>query len=98
MDSDALHKIQVWAKHGTPRQFVTEIEAKIAPHGYTAAIEGNHVVCYKLAKKGGFIGIGARQIRQPVLRIIYDQDRVLVPEDSAAPEFVSLLSSLLKGH
>lgn len=98
MDSEALHKIQVWAKHGTPRQFLTEIEAKIAPYGYVVALEGNHLVCYKLEKKGGFIGIGVRQVKQPVLRIIYDQDRVLVPEETAAPEFVNLLSSLLKGH
>jgi hypothetical protein len=98
MDSEALHKIQMWAKHGTPRQFLTEIEAKITPHGYSAALEGNHIVCYKLEKKGGFIGIGARQVRRPVLRIIYDQDRVLIPEESALPEFVSLLSSLLKVH
>ncbi|NLG52265.1 MAG: hypothetical protein GX552_19310 [Chloroflexi bacterium] len=98
MDSEALHKIQVWAKHGTPKQFQIEIEAKIAPHGYVVAIEGNNLVCYKVEKKGGFIGIGARQTRQPVLRIIYDQDRVLVPAEDAAPEFVSLLASLLRVH
>jgi len=95
---DVLQKIKNWASHGTPRQFLTEVSAKIAPEGYQAELEGGVLTCYRAVKKGGFLGMGGSKNKQVVLRVVWEHDQVQVPKESADPEFVRLLGSLLKHH
>ena len=94
MDSEALHKIQVSSTglQGSSKP----VEAKIAPHGYTVAVEGDNLVCYKLEKKGGFIGIGARQTGRPVLHHLRP-GCVIVPR-VGRPRVYQPVILLLKGH
>ena len=95
---DTLHKIQVWASHGTLRQFHSEVAAKIAPHGYEAALKGTALTCYRVGKAGGFLGIGARKTRRPVLKLTRGSDGVTIDEDSVDEEFITLLAGMLEQH
>jgi len=95
---DALHTVRSWASHGTLRQFHTEISAKVGPEGYEVEIEGDTLICYKVRKEGGFLGIGARKIKETVLKVIGEGADLQMPEDSADEEFVLLLASKLKQH
>ena len=95
---DALHKIQTWASHGTMRQFQAEIGAKVAQDGYEVAIKGTSLVCSRVHKEGGFLGIGAKKIREPVLRIEYVDGLANVASEPVDAEFVAYLSGLLGAH
>lgn len=95
---DTLHKIQVWASHGTLRQFLYEVSAKIAAHGYQAALEGDTLTCFKVRKEGGFLGIGARKVREPVFKLTRKGEEIEIDPNAIDEEFVTLLASLLKQH
>lgn len=95
---EELQRIRNWASHGTIRQFYTEVAARVTELGYQAELEGNALMCYKVHKEGGFLGIGARKIRETVLQVTREGDEVLVPEESADEEFVRLLAGVLTQH
>ena len=95
---DELQKIKNWSSHGTLRQFYTEVSAKAASMGYKAELTGNTITFYRTHKAGGFLGIGARTIKEPVLKIIRHDDTVEIPEDSVDPEFLKELAGSLKQH
>ena len=93
-----LLKLRRWMSHGTPRQFYTEIAYKIASEGYKAEIEGETVTCYRVKKQGGFLGIGGKKVTSPVLVVTRRDEEVDIDAKNADPEFVSLLTELLKAH
>jgi len=95
---DALHKIQVWASHGTMKQFSAEVIAKLSKIGIKAELEGDTLTCYVDEKKGGLLGIGAKKERKTLLVITRKGDEVNIPVDKADPAFVEQLSELLKQH
>ena len=96
---EKTRKILAWATHGTSRQFYTEVSAKVAGLGYLTEVESDTLTCYRVRKEGGFLGIGARKIREPVLRVVYHgEGQAEIPEDCVDPEFVDLLEGLLKPH
>lgn len=95
---DELRKVRNWASHGTLKQFYAEIAAKVSQQGYVVELEGNTITCYKIRKEGGFLGIGRRVIKEPVLKAIQEGNEVRIPEESANPEFVHVLAGLLKQH
>lgn len=93
-----LLKLRRWMSHGTARQFYTEIAYKIANEGYKAEIKDDTVTVYRVKKQGGFLGIGGRKITTPVLVVTQRDDEVEIDETHADPEFLSLLSTLLRAH
>lgn len=95
---DALHSIRVWSSHGTIRQFASEIAGKIAKIGYVAELEGDTLTCYRVVKQGGVLGIGARKVKQPVMKFIRKGDGVEVVEDAIDQTFLTELVGLLKQH
>ncbi|MEN6479254.1 MAG: hypothetical protein ABFD20_06420 [Anaerolineales bacterium] len=95
---DQLSELRHWMSHGTPRQFYTEIAYKITPHGFVAEIDGDKVTCYRIKRQGGFLGLGAREIKTPVLVVERRGEEVFIDEEHADPEFVALLISLLQAH
>ena len=95
---DKLLKVQRWSGHGTIRQFQSELSARLSEDGYETAIEGEALVCYRIRKEGGFLGIGAKTIREPVLRVNYVDGLANLDEKSADPEFIEYLSGLLTAH
>ena len=95
---ERLLAIRNWANHGTINQFKNEVMAKIGSKSYQAETSGNSVTFYRMSKSGGFLGIGARKVREEVLTVIKDGVDVRVPEDQADAAFVALLSSTLSSH
>lgn len=95
---DELRKIRNWASHGTLKQFYAEIAAKLSKQGYITELEGNTLTCYRVRKEGGFLGIGRRTIKEPVLKAVQEGNEVRIPAESANPDFVHLLAGLLKQH
>jgi len=95
---EELRTIRSWASHGTLRQFRTEISAKVAEDGYQVKLEGDTLTVYKIRKEGGFLGIGARKIEEPVLKVVGEGAGMTIPEESADEEFVRLLAPKLTQH
>ena len=95
---DELHKIHIWASHGTMKQFSAEVIAKATKIGYEAELVGDTLTCYKVEHQGGVMGIGRRKIKKTVLKIIRRGSDVEIPESDADPAFVAELSELLKQH
>jgi len=95
---EELRTIRSWASHGTLRQFRTEISGKVAADGYRVQLQGDTLTVYRIRKEGGFLGIGARKIEEPVLVVIGEGAGMRIPEESANEEFVRLLASKLKQH
>ena len=95
---DNLLKLRRWMSHGNPRQFYTEIAYKIAAQGYVAEIADETVTCYRVKKQGGFLGIGARQVKTPVLVVARQGEEVVIDEAHADAEFLQLLMDLLQAH
>ncbi len=93
-----LLKLRRWMSHGNPRQFYTEIAYKIKSHGYEAEIEDETVTCYRVKKQGGFLGLFARTVKTPVLVVKQEDDDVYIDEKNADPEFMALLTELLRAH
>ena len=95
---EELRTIRGWASHGTLRQFRTEISGKVAADGYRVQLQGDTLTVYRIRKEGGFLGIGARKIEEPVLVVIGEGANMTIPEESADEEFVRLLAPKLKQH
>ncbi len=95
---DDLRTIQSWASHGTIRQFYAEVSAKMAQEGYEVELEGDSLTCYRVRKEGGFLGIGKRQVKELMLKIIRKGEEIIIPEESADKEFVKELASSLRVH
>ena len=95
---EELQSIRNWISHGTLRQFYADVSVRIAEAGYEAEVEGNTLTCYRVRKEGGFLGIGARKIRETVLQIIRKDDTIEIPETSIDEEFVRDLAGMLKQH
>ncbi|MCE5260220.1 MAG: hypothetical protein LLG44_14355 [Chloroflexi bacterium] len=97
MEEDALHKIHVWASHGTMKQFSAEVIAKLSKTEYRAELDGDTLTCYIIEKPRGFLGLGPKK-RKNLLTIIRKGDEVIIPPESADPAFVQELSEILKQH
>ena len=95
---EALRKIRIWASHGTPRQFYSEVLAKASGEGYEVEFEGNTLTCFKMRKEGGFLGIGARKIKDTVLQVTFNGEEIEVSAETVDEEFVNLLASKLAQH
>ncbi len=98
MDETTLQKLRRWASHGTLRQFYAELDARLADEGYEIELEGDVLTVYSTEKEGGFLGIGGRKTKNICLRVIRNNDTVDIPEETAEPEFVEMLSERLQAH
>jgi len=95
---DSVRKIQVWASHGTLRQFYTELSAKLTNLDAQCELEGNTITCYRVTKSGGFLGIGARKVKTTLLKLTREGDQITVAEDSIDREFVDRLAGEFAAH
>ncbi len=95
---DDLCSIQSWASHGTLRQFYAEVSAKMGKEGYQVELEGDSLICYRVRKEGGFLGIGKRQVKELVLEIIRKGEEIVIAEECADKEFVKELARSLRVH
>jgi len=97
-EEDRLEKITRWASRGTLAQFQVEIEAKLAGTEYSVKREGNILRVYRMRKVGGFLGIGAKTIKQPVMAITRGEAGAEIAPEPLDPAFVEYLSGLLRPH
>ena len=95
---DALRQIKLWAGQRTPNQFYTDVSARAGKEGYEAELVGNTMTVYKVLKEGGFLGIGGRQVRKAVIKVIRQDNEVTIPEEPFDQECVRELAGLLKPH
>lgn len=95
---DSLRKVTTWASHGTLRQFYTELTARIPEDEYEVDLGEEKLTCYRVSKEGGFLGIGAKKIRKPVLVVAKEGDLLNVDQDAADPDFVEYLATRLTQH
>ena len=97
MEED-LRAIKSRAVQGTLQQFYTEVSARAAAAGYEIEIAGNTVTFFRIRKEGGFLGIGTRTVREPVLKITRKQKEIIVAEEPRDEAFVQELARMLKYH
>lgn len=95
---EELRKIRLWASHGTIRQFRAEIEGRIAAEGYKVDLESDTIAVYRISRQGGFLGLGVRKTREPVLRVTFGAEGVTLDEASADAEFVKYLAAGFSQH
>jgi len=95
---DELQKLKRWSSRGTLSQFYAEVSARASSAGVESELDGNTITFYRAHKEGGFLGIGGRTIKEPVLQIIRHDDSVEIPDDSIDEEFVLELAKSLRDH
>ena len=95
---DKLHKIILWASHGTPRQFFADVQARLSSQGYICVLEDDTISFFRVRKEGGFLGFGAKQVKEPVGKIVFADGEVDVPTESLDPTFLDVLVERLQQH
>ncbi len=96
---DELQKIQRWAMHGTVRQAYADMAARLTTEKeYTAELEDNTMIFYRVSKEGGLFGLFGKTVTTPVLKIIRKGEEIEIPEEPRDEEFINVLSRLLEAH
>jgi len=91
-----LEQITRHASIGTLKQFHTMLEAKLENTDYTAEMNENHIRCYRVTKQGGFLGFGAKTIREPVMEIAKKNGVVEIAPEPLDPRFARFLADRLE--
>ena len=94
---EKLQKIQAWASHGSLAQFHREVAGRISNDGYTVEVGDDKLSFYKPRKEGGFLGLFAKTIKEPMLEVIRTGGDIVLSE-TANEEFVDLLAGVLGAH
>jgi hypothetical protein len=96
---EALDRIVGWAKRGTLHQFYNEMNAKLAENEtYCVEMQDDVVVFSRVEHEGGFLGIGVRTVKEPVLEVRKEAGLVVIPDESLDAEFAIALAALLEQH
>ncbi|MEA3346367.1 MAG: hypothetical protein U9Q78_09055 [Chloroflexota bacterium] len=95
---EILEKISRWASRGTLAQFQTEIEGYLRDEGCGSDLQGDELLIYREHKEGGFLGIGGKTIREPVMRISESDGKIRVLSEPLDEEFARYLSNCLRPH
>lgn len=95
---EILDRIAVWASHGTLSQFRTEVDGYLKSRGYDSEVQGNELLIFRPHKEGGFLGIGAKTIKEPLLIISKAEGTVSIPSEPRDEELIQYLSSILRQH
>lgn len=95
---DSLSKINAWVSHGTLEQFRTEARARLDAQRFDIELVGDSLMFYQKRKEGGILGLGAKQVRKPVMRIASTENGLQVQPQPLDPEFVDYLAARLSAH
>jgi hypothetical protein len=95
---EQLTKITGWVGRGTLRQFRNEVKGNLADSEYTVEVEGDALRFYRTHKEGGFLGIGAKTIKELVLEVTREGNNVEVSSEPRDPEFIQYLAGILIQH
>lgn len=95
---EILERIAIWASHGTLAQFRTEIDGYLKRGGYDSELQDDELLFYRPRKKGGLLGIGAKTIKEPMMKISRAEGKVRVLPEPLDEEFAQYLNSCLRQH
>ena len=95
---EILERIAIWASHGTLAQFRTEIDGYLKRGGYDSELQDDELLFYRPRKGGGFLGLGAKTIKEPMMRISRAEGKVRILPEPLDEEFVQYLNSCLRQH
>ncbi len=99
----AINRISRYANRGSFRQFYNEMVAKLAsdPEIEISMPDESSMVFSKVSKSGGFLGIGVRKVKTPILKLVKKGDDVLVDSETTSSTdeaFTIRIASMLKPH
>lgn len=95
---EIIERIATYATHGTLSQFRTEIGGYLTTRGYDSEVQGDELLIYRPRKEGGFLGIGAKTIKEPLLRISKTAGSVSIPQNPRDEELIQYLDTILHQH
>jgi len=95
---EILDRIARWASHGTLSQFQAEVGGYLRIKGYVSEVQGEELLIYRPRKEGGFLGIGAKTVKEPLMRISRSESTVRVLPEPLDEELVYYLNSCLRQH
>ncbi len=95
---EIVDRIAVWASHGTLSQFQTEVDGYLKGRGYDSEVQGEELLIYRPQKEGGFLGIGAKTVKEPLLIISKSGGTVSIPSEPRDGELIQYLGSILHQH
>jgi len=95
---EILERIATWASHGTLAQFRTEIDGYIKSAKYDSELQDDELLIYRQRKEGGFLGIGAKTIKDPVMKLSRTDTGVAVLPEPLDEEFAQYLITCLRQH
>jgi hypothetical protein len=88
-----------WARRGTMRQFYLEVQAQLADEKHVAAeMEDDTLVFYRITKQGGFLGIGGKTVREPLLEVSKRANEIVVSKEPRDEAFLLTLAERLEPH
>jgi len=95
---EKLHKLRNWISHGSMQQFFTEVSPKLLVLGYETDLVGDKLSIFRVEKKGGFLGIGAKKVRTAVLDATRQGDDIVIDDATLEPAVVDLILSFMHAH
>jgi hypothetical protein len=87
-----------WASHGSLEQFKAEIDGVLKRQGYDSEIQGDRLVIFRPRKEGGFLGIGAKTTKDPLLVFGRTEGGAEVLLDPFDEELARYLEDSLRQH
>lgn len=95
---EILDRIATWATHGSLPQFRAEIDGNLKSRGYDSEVRGEELVIFRPRKEGGFLGIGAKTVKEPLMRISRAGGTARVLPEPLDEELARYLNSCLVEH
>ncbi len=89
---DKLQIVRRWACRGNLKQFLTDMQPRIAPLGYTAEMSIDTIRCYRLVEKKSLMGLRKQYLKEPVMSIRRRNGTIEFQE--ADEQFVDVLASV----
>ena len=94
-----LHAIEIWANHGTLRQFAAELDARLGNlKGYHIVLKDNVLQVVKTTSEGGLFGIGSHKDEEIVLEVTDVDGNMTIRQVTADSELVAYLGRALQSH
>ena len=95
---EIVERIATWASHGTLAQFRIEIDGYLRSGKYDSDLQGDELLIYRRRKEGGFLGIGAKTVKDPVMKLSRTETGVVIHPESLDEEFAQYLATCLRQH
>ena len=91
-------RITRWASHGTLEQLKMELDGYLKREGYDSEMQGDELVVFKPRKEGGFLGIGAKTIKTPLMKISRAGGAAKVLQEPFDEDLAQIISVSLRQH